>query len=253
MQCLRFSPQNVRIFDLNYFWIDRKRLKMVIRTYYCPKCRKIIDVMKCKLGIINTCPHCGVILSGLKEARINELTNFMQTLFLLTLFFIVMTIFFPPIIFVAIITGAGTYIINKKRKATQSIDMRTQAVKERDSEVPEFGIGRDFTQTSRSIRTNNPSPIAIEDKQGVSVSRTLGDVKSKNKTVAILLALFLCFWTWCYSYKKDAWKFWLNLSLSIISMGFWLPVAWIWAIIDAARRPKEFYININKSMIAKHG
>lgn len=83
---------------------------------------------------------------------------------------------------------------------------------------------------------------------GVAVRRPLGAVKTKDKTVAVLLAVFLGFWTWCYTYKKDAWKFWLNLALFAVSIGFWGPVAWIWAVVDAARRPKEFYINFNQSV-----
>jgi len=83
---------------------------------------------------------------------------------------------------------------------------------------------------------------------GVAVGRPLGAVKPKDKTVAVLLAVFLGFWTWCYTYKKDAWKFWLNLALFAVSIGFWGPVAWIWAVVDAARRPKEFYIYFNQSV-----
>jgi hypothetical protein len=73
-----------------------------------------------------------------------------------------------------------------------------------------------------------------------------GAVKEKDKTTAVLLAVFLCFWTWCYTYKKDAWKFWLNLGLGVVTVGHWLIVAWIWAVIDAARRPKEFYSDFNQ-------
>ena len=79
-----------------------------------------------------------------------------------------------------------------------------------------------------------------------SCSHTL---KSKDKTPAVLLAVFLGFWTWCYTYKKDAWKFWLNLGLSVVSIGFWAPVAWIWAVVDAVRRPKEFYANFNQAAL----
>lgn len=63
----------------------------------------------------------------------------------------------------------------------------------------------------------------------------------KDKTVAILLAVFLGFWTWLYTYKVDAWKFWLNLGLSIVTLGFYSIAAWIWAIIDTATRPDDFY------------
>ena len=74
----------------------------------------------------------------------------------------------------------------------------------------------------------------------------LGGAKPKDKTVAVLLAVFLAFFTWCYTYKKDSRKFWLNLGLSVVSFGLWGPVAWIWAIVEAARRPREFYTTFNQ-------
>jgi len=55
------------------------------------------------------------------------------------------------------------------------------------------------------------------------------------------MAVFLTFWTWAYTYKADNWKFWLNGVLTVLSLGFWLLVAWPWAIIDAVRRPEEWY------------
>lgn len=65
----------------------------------------------------------------------------------------------------------------------------------------------------------------------------------KDKTTAVLLAVFLGFWTWIYTYQKDAWKFWLNLVLSIITFGMWALVAWVWAVIDVAVKPTEYYQN----------
>lgn len=66
----------------------------------------------------------------------------------------------------------------------------------------------------------------------------------KDKTVAVLLAVFFGFWTWVYTYKRDAWKFWLNLGLGIVTLGFWaLFVSYPWAIIDAAVRPASYYQN----------
>lgn len=66
----------------------------------------------------------------------------------------------------------------------------------------------------------------------------------KDKTVAVLLAVFLGFWTWVYTYKRDAWKFWLNLGLGVITFGLWtLFVSYPWAIIDAAVRPASYYQN----------
>jgi hypothetical protein len=76
---------------------------------------------------------------------------------------------------------------------------------------------------------------------GYPIQNNVSTVKTKDKTVSILLAVFLSFWTWCYTYKKDAWKFWLNLVLSVITIGYWIPVAWIWAIIDVSMKPQDFY------------
>jgi len=63
----------------------------------------------------------------------------------------------------------------------------------------------------------------------------------KSKTTAILLAVFLAFWMWIYTYKVDAWKFWLNLGLTVVTLGIWSLVAWPWSIIDAARRSDQWY------------
>ncbi len=64
---------------------------------------------------------------------------------------------------------------------------------------------------------------------------------TKSKTTAILLAVFLGFWTWVYTYKVDAWKFWLNLVLTVLTIGFWGLVAWVWAIIDTAIRSEAWF------------
>jgi len=53
--------------------------------------------------------------------------------------------------------------------------------------------------------------------------------------------VFLGFWTWLYTYKTDAWKFWVNLGLTVVTLGIWGIVAWIWAIIDQAVRPAPFF------------
>lgn len=71
----------------------------------------------------------------------------------------------------------------------------------------------------------------------------------KDKTVAVLLAVFLSFWTWLYTYQRDATKFWVGLGVSIVSIpltlvfiGFLGGIGiWIWAIVDVAVKPPEFY------------
>lgn len=77
----------------------------------------------------------------------------------------------------------------------------------------------------------------------------------KNKTTAVLLAIFLGFITWMYTYEKDAWKFWTAFAITVadillttITLGIWgfvaVPVGiglWVWGIIDAAARSQQFY------------
>jgi hypothetical protein len=41
--------------------------------------------------------------------------------------------------------------------------------------------------------------------------------RHKNKNTAILLAVSLSWWTWLYTYRKDAWKFWVGSGLGLAS------------------------------------
>ncbi|HKS42646.1 MAG TPA: zinc ribbon domain-containing protein [Blastocatellia bacterium] len=75
-------------------------------------------------------------------------------------------------------------------------------------------------------------------------------VERKDKTAAILLAVFLGFWTWLYTYKKDAWKFWLCLGLNITVFNplwtwilLFLPniALHIWSIVDTVGKPQQYY------------
>jgi hypothetical protein len=66
-------------------------------------------------------------------------------------------------------------------------------------------------------------------------------IRRKSKTTAVLLAIFLGFWTWLYLYKKSVVKFWVNLSLTVVTCGLWYTIAWIWAIVDTIRRSMKWY------------
>jgi hypothetical protein len=101
-------------------------------------------------------------------------------------------------------------------------------------------------------------------------------VNPKSKTASILMAVFLGFWTWLYTYKKDHWKFWVSLGVSLVlglGLGIfmsWLVIAglnsfnsvdasaigfiivyvlaiivsfglWVWAVIDTAIKKDEWY------------
>jgi len=89
----------------------------------------------------------------------------------------------------------------------------------------------------------------------------------KSKTAAVLLAVFLSFWSWLYTVKLDCPKFLVGIILNLVAFPmalavdalarevgwragpplptivlFGLPLAvWIWAIIDRAVRPPEYY------------
>jgi hypothetical protein len=83
--------------------------------------------------------------------------------------------------------------------------------------------------------------ICVHCGVAVSSQAPLSPLSPKSKTTAVLLAVFLGFWTWCYTYKRDAWKFWVNLGLTVVSLGFYAVIAWIWAIIDVSVKPQDFY------------
>jgi hypothetical protein len=92
---------------------------------------------------------------------------------------------------------------------------------------------------------------------GTPVSGTSsGLLGAKSRKAAVLLAVFLSFWSFLYTYRTTAWKFWLGLGLAVF--GFILvptlngatnsvagdfvggPIAlgvWIWAIVDRSTTP----------------
>ena len=104
---------------------------MIVKTYYCPVCKKQIDVMRAKSGKIDKCPHCGVLLRGLNEARVSELTQFLVGLIILTVVFAAASVFFPPALFFVIISGTVAYILYRKRKAALGVAARAPAAKDR--------------------------------------------------------------------------------------------------------------------------
>lgn len=72
----------------------------------------------------------------------------------------------------------------------------------------------------------------------------------KTKTAAVLLAVFLSGWTWLYTYRADAPKFWVSLGVGsfLFLLSFAAPVFtffglgfWIWAIVDTASKTDEWY------------
>ncbi len=70
-----------------------------------------------------------------------------------------------------------------------------------------------------------------------------------SKGAAVLLAIFLSFWTWVYTYKRDAAKFWWGLGLAILGgitaillIGIVILFGvWAWAVIDTASKSEYWY------------
>ncbi|MDA8398965.1 MAG: hypothetical protein M0008_02785, partial [Actinomycetota bacterium] len=67
--------------------------------------------------------------------------------------------------------------------------------------------------------------------------------------ISILLAVFLSFWAWAYTYRRDRFKFWVGLVVA--TGGMFVPVeslgtvmvtgVWIWAIADAVVKSADWY------------
>jgi hypothetical protein len=102
----------------------------------------------------------------------------------------------------------------------------------------------------------------------------------KSKTTAVLLAVFLSAWTWVYTWKANAKKFWIALGLWVVQIiiviiGAQQAVSkltcnqtgacayhtgtsagiilfaylisfgiWIWAIVDASTKSQQYYSNL---------
>jgi len=98
----------------------------------------------------------------------------------------------------------------------------------------------------------------------------------KNKVIAVLLAVFFGFWSWAYTYGRNAKYFWIGFGISFVLgilfipsiittitvdpgvegipiqgllvfyfvlFGLWVLGSWLWALIDNAVKPSSFFIN----------
>jgi hypothetical protein len=75
---------------------------------------------------------------------------------------------------------------------------------------------------------------------GVSLA-PLRHANPKVKSTAVVLVVLFGLFGWLYTYQRDAWKFWVNLGLAVVTLGFWGIAAWVWAIIDVSVKPSEWY------------
>jgi hypothetical protein len=75
---------------------------------------------------------------------------------------------------------------------------------------------------------------------GVGVA-PLRPANPKEKATAVVLVVLFGLFGWLYTYQRDSWKFGVNLAMTVVTIGFWGIVAWVWAIVDAAVKPSEWY------------
>ena len=68
----------------------------------------------------------------------------------------------------------------------------------------------------------------------------------KRKDTAVILSFLFAHFTWLYTYREDAWKFWLNLLAVLGTGGLWLLIAWPWALFDASGKEESWYDNYHK-------
>jgi hypothetical protein len=73
----------------------------------------------------------------------------------------------------------------------------------------------------------------------------------KDRSLAILLAVLLSFLAWSYTYAGNRLKFWIGCALTVLGAALalagtvWVTlcvVVWIWAILDNALKPTEYYL-----------
>ncbi|MHB8277404.1 MAG: zinc-ribbon domain-containing protein [Candidatus Humimicrobiaceae bacterium] len=75
----------------------------------------------------------------------------------------------------------------------------------------------------------------------------------KSRRVALWLVLFLGFFSWLYTFRKDWWKFLISLAISFIlsfvvrkneSVAFIIgAIIYLWPVIDVTVRKESFYEN----------
>lgn len=120
-----------------------------------------------------------------------------------------------------------------------------------------------------------------KDSYQTPIYRMEGGITPKNKTVAILLAVFFSFWSWLYTFGKNSKKFWISIGVNalffiiifayscsmvansmsaydqsnidytsfysgpIIILSVFVNLVsfgiWLWALIDNSTKPNVFY------------
>ncbi len=62
----------------------------------------------------------------------------------------------------------------------------------------------------------------------------------KSKTAAVLLAVFLGPWTWLYTYRRNAWKFWVGLGAGVVGVVLAIVLGFVLAV-STSSCANQFY------------
>lgn len=92
-------------------------------------------------------------------------------------------------------------------------------------------------QEEEGTRNENPADEPEQPPQPPTHEETC--CYSRKKGVAIALAIFFGPFTWLYTYRVDHPKFWISVLAALTFVGWY--IAYIYAIIEAIKRPQEFY------------
>jgi|GEM_PF-5099203 len=136
--------------------------------------------------------------------------------------------------------------VGEKTKLTMNIGGKTKTFNLGD--IGNLGVTLNTGDSSKALNLR-----ALGKAANSAAERVKPGSGKKSKIVAIILAFFYGFPTWIYTYGKDKLKIWGSIAVSAVVGGVGgavhlpglvaipLAGAWIWSIVLACSRPKEFY------------
>jgi hypothetical protein len=104
--------------------------------------------------------------------------------------------------------------------------------------VKEPVIGFEYIADRGGMSKNSIVEDSVTEYEAVNTKKY---TPTKKKSTAVWIAVLFGIFSWIYTWKYDAWKFWVNLALTLFTGGLWGIVALIWVIIDQATKPRELF------------
>ncbi len=137
------------------------------------------------------------------------------------------------VLFANLMTGIIKYFVNKRKDETASLQPICQncenIIEENEQNFAHIG----HTVCRECYQSLNPNEEMADYEREAK--------KLKRKSLAVLLAVLFGPFGWIYIYKKNRWKFWLDVSLTILMLPVWWAAAWAWPIVDISMKPKSYF------------